>query len=192
MLYAQQDQLQRALEYLQKRSNCVRTTRGIEQSWRSIRPRSGLLQGGGTFKTGIRVAPDYDQSYLNLARLYAMQNNKDKAKAVLLELLRIRPQDEGARRYWISAMTASMRTSIDAEDTRPCRASSYDRNRQNMVEGRRHSLTVAMLLVFRHARSSSNPQDVRQIPQVEEMMQQAILMSQDRNAEGTPAESFQR
>jgi hypothetical protein len=27
-----------------------------------------------------------------------MQNNKDKAKAVLLELLRIRPQDEGARK----------------------------------------------------------------------------------------------
>jgi hypothetical protein len=27
-----------------------------------------------------------------------MQNNKDKAKAVLLELLRIRPHDEGARK----------------------------------------------------------------------------------------------
>jgi Tfp pilus assembly protein PilF len=49
------------------------------------------------FKTGIRVAPEFDQSYLNLARLYAMRNDKEKAKEVLLDLLRVQPQNPGAK-----------------------------------------------------------------------------------------------
>ena len=49
------------------------------------------------FKTCMRVAPNFDQSYINLARLYAMQNDKEKAREVLQELLRIQPQNTGAK-----------------------------------------------------------------------------------------------
>ncbi len=48
------------------------------------------------FKTCIRVVPSFDQSYLNLARLYALRNDKEKAKAVLQDLLRIQPQNPSA------------------------------------------------------------------------------------------------
>ena len=41
--------------------------------------------------------PEFDQSYLNLARLYAMRNDKEKAKEVLLDLLRVQPQNQNAR-----------------------------------------------------------------------------------------------
>jgi Flp pilus assembly protein TadD len=49
------------------------------------------------FKTGIRLAPNNDQSYLNLARLYAMRSDREKAREVLQELLRVQPQNAGAR-----------------------------------------------------------------------------------------------
>jgi Flp pilus assembly protein TadD len=49
------------------------------------------------FKTGIKLAPNNDQSYLNLARLYAMRSDRDKAREVLEELLRIQPQNPGAK-----------------------------------------------------------------------------------------------
>jgi Flp pilus assembly protein TadD/peroxiredoxin len=99
MLYARRDRMQRASEYLQKAID-------LRPDYPEALNNLGVLlvrshdysRAEETFKTGIRVAPDYDQLYLNLARLYAMRNNKDQAKAVLLELLRIRPQDEGARK----------------------------------------------------------------------------------------------
>jgi TolA-binding protein len=49
------------------------------------------------FKSGIRVAPKFDQSYLNLARLYAMRGDKETARAVLRELLRVEPDNAGAK-----------------------------------------------------------------------------------------------
>jgi tetratricopeptide (TPR) repeat protein len=49
------------------------------------------------FKTCIRIVPSFDQSYLNLARLYALQNDREKAKEVLQELLRIQPQNSNAK-----------------------------------------------------------------------------------------------
>ena len=52
------------------------------------------------FKTGIRVAPTFDQSYLNLARLYAMQNDKEKAREVLLDLLACNPRTRTQSRLW--------------------------------------------------------------------------------------------
>ena len=39
------------------------------------------------FKTCIREAPDFDQAYLNLARLYLVLKDKEKARAVLQALL---------------------------------------------------------------------------------------------------------
>ena len=49
------------------------------------------------FKSGIRAAPNFDQSYLNLARLYAMRSDKEKARAVLQDLLRMQPDNPGAK-----------------------------------------------------------------------------------------------
>jgi Flp pilus assembly protein TadD len=49
------------------------------------------------FKTCIRVAPSFDQSYLNLARLYALRNDKEQARQVLQELLHLQPENAGAK-----------------------------------------------------------------------------------------------
>jgi Flp pilus assembly protein TadD len=44
-----------------------------------------------SFEECIRVAPSFDQAYLNLARVYAIEGDKEKARAVLLELLKQHP-----------------------------------------------------------------------------------------------------
>jgi len=50
------------------------------------------------FKTCIRVAPNFDQAYLNLARLYVILEEKQKAKEVLLALLQQQPQHKVAQK----------------------------------------------------------------------------------------------
>jgi len=44
-----------------------------------------------SFEKCIRVAPAFDQAYLNLARVYALQGARDKAQALLQELLTEHP-----------------------------------------------------------------------------------------------------
>jgi tetratricopeptide (TPR) repeat protein len=54
--------------------------------------RTGRRDDGvASFEECIRVAPDFDQSYLNLARVYALEGSPDKAKSVLLDLLKQHP-----------------------------------------------------------------------------------------------------
>jgi hypothetical protein len=43
------------------------------------------------------VAPTFDQSYLNLARLYAVESNKEQARNVLLQLLGVQPENAAAK-----------------------------------------------------------------------------------------------
>jgi Flp pilus assembly protein TadD len=43
------------------------------------------------------VDPSFDQSYLNLARLYALRNEKEKARNMLLDLLRVQPENTTAK-----------------------------------------------------------------------------------------------
>jgi len=50
-----------------------------------------------SFEQSIRAAPAYDQAYLNLARIYAIEGEKEKAKAVLLELLKQHPDHAQAK-----------------------------------------------------------------------------------------------
>jgi Flp pilus assembly protein TadD len=49
------------------------------------------------FQACIRVAPNFDQAYLNLARLYVTLNDKAKAKEALLALLKQQPEHKMAR-----------------------------------------------------------------------------------------------
>ena len=62
------------------------------------------LQSGKTndavaaLQYGIRVAPDYDILYLNLARLYVGTGNRDRAKQVLQALLERMPQNLAGRK----------------------------------------------------------------------------------------------
>ena len=98
MLYAQQNQLESASQYLQ---------RAVEL--RPVYPEAinnlGVLfvrqreysRAEEEFKSGIRAAPNFDQSYLNLARLYALQNNRQQAREILQELLRLQPENAGAK-----------------------------------------------------------------------------------------------
>ena len=44
-----------------------------------------------SFEECARVAPAFDQSYLNLARVYVVEDAPEKARAVLLELLKQHP-----------------------------------------------------------------------------------------------------
>jgi hypothetical protein len=43
------------------------------------------------FEECIRVAPEFDQAYLNLARVYAVEGTPDKARSVLEGLLKQHP-----------------------------------------------------------------------------------------------------
>ncbi len=98
MLNAQQNQMQTAADYLQK---AIELRPGYPEALNNL----GVLfvrtqdyaRAEQEFKTGMQVAPNYDQSYLNLARLYAIRNDKDKAREVLRQLLRLQPQNPGAK-----------------------------------------------------------------------------------------------
>jgi tetratricopeptide (TPR) repeat protein len=51
-----------------------------------------------SFEQCIRVAPAFDQSYLNLARVYQIEGMPEKARAVLLDLLKQHPGHEQAQK----------------------------------------------------------------------------------------------
>ncbi|WP_263351805.1 tetratricopeptide repeat protein [Acidicapsa acidisoli] len=98
MLYAQQNQIKQASEYLQKAID-------LRPDYAEALNNLGVLFVRGEdyaeaeeqFKRCIQVAPTFDQSYINLARLYAMQKDSNKAREVLQELLRLQPQNPGAK-----------------------------------------------------------------------------------------------
>jgi len=98
MLYARQEQLERALESLQRALN-------FRPDYPDALNNLGVLfvrqqkysEAQQQFETCIRVAPNFDQAYLNLARLYVLLNDKDKARDVLLALLKEQPQHKMAQ-----------------------------------------------------------------------------------------------
>jgi tetratricopeptide (TPR) repeat protein len=53
-------------------------------------------QAVASFEECIRVAPDFGQAYLNLARVYAQEGARDKARDLLLEFLKLHPGDTQA------------------------------------------------------------------------------------------------
>jgi FimV-like protein len=48
-------------------------------------------QAVASFEECIRLAPAFDQSYLNLARVYAVEGEPEKARTLLQELLKQHP-----------------------------------------------------------------------------------------------------
>jgi Flp pilus assembly protein TadD/peroxiredoxin len=98
MLYARQGQAQNALQYLEKAVS-------LRPDYPDARNNLGVLlvqaqryaDAEQQFKTSIQVAPNFDQAYLNLARLYVLMNDKQKAREVLLALLRQQPQHKMAQ-----------------------------------------------------------------------------------------------
>jgi tetratricopeptide (TPR) repeat protein len=98
MLYARQDQLERAANFLERAVN-------IRPDYPDALNNLGVLfvreqrysEAQQRFETCIRVAPNFDQAYLNLARLYVLLKDKEKAREVLLALLRQQPQHKLAQ-----------------------------------------------------------------------------------------------
>jgi uncharacterized protein HemY len=99
MLFAQQDDFQRADEYLEHalalRPDYPEALNNLGVLY--VR-RQDYTKAEDKFLAGIKAAPTFDQSYLNLARLYANRNDKQKARDVLQQLLQLRPDDENAKR----------------------------------------------------------------------------------------------
>ena len=98
MLFAQQDQLPRASEYLQK---AVMLRPDFADALNNLGVILIRLQhypeAEERFRTCIQVAPKYNQAYLNLARLYMLQRNNGRAREVLVALLQQQPQNQVAQ-----------------------------------------------------------------------------------------------
>ena len=98
MVFAQADDTAKAYEYLQRALQA-----------RPVYPEAlnnlGVLylvtqrrdQAVASFEQCIRVAPAFDQAYLNLARVYALEGARDKARGVLLDLLKQHPDHPQAK-----------------------------------------------------------------------------------------------
>jgi tetratricopeptide (TPR) repeat protein/peroxiredoxin len=92
MVFAQIDDTEHAFEYLRR-----------ALKFRPVYPEAlnnlGVLylrtqrrdEAVASFEECMRVAPSFDQSYLNLARVYEVEGAPDKARTVLLELLKQHP-----------------------------------------------------------------------------------------------------
>jgi tetratricopeptide (TPR) repeat protein/peroxiredoxin len=99
MVFAQMDDSDRAYEYLQRalklRPAYPEALNNLGVLYLRTRRRDEAV---ASFEECIRVAPAFDQSYLNLARVYAVEGTPDKARAVLLELLKQHPDHAPARK----------------------------------------------------------------------------------------------
>ncbi len=98
MLYARQGQTQTALPFLEKAVN-------LRPDYPDALNNLGVLlvqeqrypEAAQRFQDCIQVAPSFDQAYLNLARLYVILDDKEKAREVLLALLRQQPDHKMAQ-----------------------------------------------------------------------------------------------
>src|SRR5580700_4458536 len=99
MVFAQLDDSDRAYEYLQRalkfRPAYPEALNNLGVLYLRTRRRDEAV---ASFEECIRVAPAFDQSYLNLARVYSIEGAPDKARAVLLELLKQHPDHASAQK----------------------------------------------------------------------------------------------
>jgi tetratricopeptide (TPR) repeat protein/peroxiredoxin len=92
MVFAQLDDSERAYEYLQKalkfRPGYPEALNNLGVLYLRTRRRDEAV---ASFEECIQLAPAFDQSYMNLARVYVLEGAPDKARTVLLELLKQHP-----------------------------------------------------------------------------------------------------
>jgi tetratricopeptide (TPR) repeat protein len=92
MVFAQNDDTVRAFDSLQKALK-------LRPAYPEALNNLGILylrtqrrdEAVASFEECIRVAPAFDQSYLNMARVYVIEGVPEKARAVLLDLLKQHP-----------------------------------------------------------------------------------------------------
>jgi Flp pilus assembly protein TadD len=98
MVYAQLNDTSHAYEYLQK---ALASRPAYPEALNNL----GILylrteqrdKAVATFEECMRVAPDFNQAYLNLARVYAVEGAPDGARKILLQLLARHPDDAQAK-----------------------------------------------------------------------------------------------
>jgi tetratricopeptide (TPR) repeat protein len=99
MVFAQNDDTARAYDSLQRALK-------LRPAYPEALNNLGILylrtqrrdEAVASFEECIRVAPAFDQSYLNLARVYAVEGAPERARSVLLELLKQHPGHEQAQK----------------------------------------------------------------------------------------------
>jgi Tfp pilus assembly protein PilF len=99
MVFAQINDEQHAYEYLQR---ALQARPGYPEALSNmgvLKLRTGHRDDAvKTFEECMRVAPDFDQAYLNLARVYTLEGDRAKARTVLEGLLRRRPDHTAAKK----------------------------------------------------------------------------------------------
>ncbi|MFZ0814667.1 MAG: FG-GAP-like repeat-containing protein [Candidatus Sulfotelmatobacter sp.] len=98
MVFAQADDAARAYEYLQR---ALKSRPAYPEALNNL----GILylrtqrrdEAVASFEECIRIAPGFDQSYLNLARVYSIEGAPEKARSVLMELLKQHPDHAQAK-----------------------------------------------------------------------------------------------
>ena len=99
MVFAQLDNNDGAYQYLQRalklRPVYPEALNNLGVLYLRTRRRDEAV---ASFEECIRVAPAFDQSYLNLARVYSIEDAPDKARGVLLELLKEHPDSTQAQK----------------------------------------------------------------------------------------------
>jgi tetratricopeptide (TPR) repeat protein/peroxiredoxin len=92
MVYAQTGDNVKAYEYLQRalaaRPDYPEALNNLGVLFLVTQRRNDAV---ASFEQCIRVAPAFDQAYLNLARVYALEGARDKARGVILDLLKQNP-----------------------------------------------------------------------------------------------------
>jgi tetratricopeptide (TPR) repeat protein len=92
MVFAQEDNTADAYEYLQRalksRADYPEALNNLGILYLRTQRRDEAV---ASFEQCIHVAPEFDQAYLNLARVYTIENAPQKARSVLLELLKKHP-----------------------------------------------------------------------------------------------------
>ena len=98
MLYAQQNHFPKASGYFERALTLRPDYPDALNNLGVLLVRQGrYVEAQEKFASCIRVAPNLDQGYLNLARLYAVMNDKEKARSVLQDLLQRQPENKIAQ-----------------------------------------------------------------------------------------------
>ncbi len=98
MVFAQLNDNDRAYEYLQRALESRPDYPEALNNLGVLYLRTGRRnEAVASFEECIRVAPSFDQSYMNLARVYTLEGTPDKARSVLLDLLKQHPKHAQAQ-----------------------------------------------------------------------------------------------